>query len=72
MTKWFKTNLRLKLASLLLAIVVWFFIKALITEPTSRVAQPQASVFRYLGFGKPPGPAPAKVEPSNTIHRAVR
>jgi hypothetical protein len=65
--QWFKSNTSLKLVSLLLAIIVWLFVKALITE--TRVPQrPPPSLFRLLGLVSetPPQPARTNAVPKST------
>lgn len=65
--QWFKSNSTLKLVSLLLAIIVWLFVKALITE-TRAPQQPPPSLFRLLGLvgESPPQPANTNAVPRNT------
>lgn len=69
MTQWFKTNLTLKLVSLLLAVVLWAFIKALIAEPPPRSGQPSGSVFQSLGLVKQPTPVAPKPARTNVVSR---
>jgi hypothetical protein len=47
--QWFKSNTTLKLISLLLAIIVWFFVKALITETPAPKDEP-SGLLRMLGL----------------------
>jgi hypothetical protein len=47
--QWFKSNTTLKLVSLLLAIIVWFFVKALITE-TPPPQSTSSGLLRLLGL----------------------
>jgi len=46
---WFKSNASLKIVSLLLAIVVWFFVKAVTTE-THALPRTPSSVLHLLGL----------------------
>jgi|GEM_PF-2758296 YbbR domain-containing protein len=47
--KWFRSNIALKIVSLVLAIVVWFFVKAMTTE-THALPHSAAGVFHVLGL----------------------
>lgn len=65
--QWFKSNTRLKLVSLLLAIIVWFFVKALITETPAPQNEP-TGLLRMLGLvgGTPPQPVRTNAVPRST------
>jgi hypothetical protein len=66
--QWFKSNSTLKLLSLLLAIIVWFFVKALITE-TRVPPQTPTSLFRLLGLVSE---TPHQPERTNAVPRSTR
>ena len=69
--QWFKSNTTLKLVSLLLAIIVWFFVKALTTE--TRVPQhAPTSLFRLLGLVGETRPVAHEPGRTNAVPSTIR
>jgi hypothetical protein len=66
--EWFKSNTTLKLVSLLLAIIVWIFVKALITE-TSVPQRAPTSILRLLGLVSETHPAASGPKRTNAVPR---
>jgi len=68
--QWFKSNMTLKLVSLLLAIIVWIFVKTLITE-TSVPQRTPTSIFRLLGLVDETRPVVRQPARTNAVPRSA-